>query len=175
MTHAKKKLVDVQAVQDLVTVFNEGELSELEYISGDDVRIKIVKSQGRAHDYSSWSSVDTRPAFPQPAYASLPPASSAAVSENSVEDEVAAAPETASDETITSPVVGTVYVASGPESPPFVQVGDQIHAGDTVMIVELMKVMNPVKAPKSGRVTKICVENGRPVEYGEVLLRFAPA
>jgi acetyl-CoA carboxylase biotin carboxyl carrier protein len=67
-------------------------------------------------------------------------------------------------------MVGTVYVASEPGKPPFVSVGQQIKEGDTLFIVEAMKTMNPIPAPRGGTVKEICVENGTPVEFGQTLL-----
>ena len=70
---------------------------------------------------------------------------------------------------VVSPMVGTVYLAPEPGAKPFVSVGDEIHAGETMFIIEAMKTMNPVEAPKDGRVEEVLVGNGNPVEYGEVL------
>ena len=71
---------------------------------------------------------------------------------------------------IKSPMVGTVYVAPEPGAAPYVKVGDTVSEGDTLVIIEAMKVMNPIRASRSGRVSRMLVENGSPVEYGQVLL-----
>jgi acetyl-CoA carboxylase biotin carboxyl carrier protein len=71
---------------------------------------------------------------------------------------------------VTSPMVGTVYVAPEPGKPPFVKVGDKVSEGDTLLIVEAMKTMNPIAAPKAGTVTEICVNDAEPVEFGQTLL-----
>ena len=71
---------------------------------------------------------------------------------------------------VISPVVGTLYWGPEAEAPPFVRVGDMVTEGQTLFIIEAMKVMNPIRAPRSGKVEQILVENGAPVEYGEVLL-----
>ncbi len=71
---------------------------------------------------------------------------------------------------VTSPMVGTVYAAPEPGKPAFVKVGQQVKEGDTLFIVEAMKTMNPIPAPRSGTVKEICVENGSPVEFGQTLL-----
>jgi acetyl-CoA carboxylase biotin carboxyl carrier protein len=71
---------------------------------------------------------------------------------------------------VTSPMVGTVYTAPEPGKPAFVKVGQQIKEGDTLFIVEAMKTMNPIPAPRSGTIKEICVENGSPVEFGQTLL-----
>jgi acetyl-CoA carboxylase biotin carboxyl carrier protein len=72
--------------------------------------------------------------------------------------------------TLTSPMVGTVYLAPEPKAAPFVNVGDKVREGQTVLIIEAMKVMNAIRAPRGGTVTRILVANGAPVEYGEPLL-----
>ena len=71
---------------------------------------------------------------------------------------------------ITSPMVGTFYAAPSPDAEPFVEVGKTISEGDVVCIVEAMKLMNEIKAEHSGKVTQICVKNGDPVEFGQVLM-----
>ncbi len=71
---------------------------------------------------------------------------------------------------ITSPMVGTVYLRSNPDADPFVKVGDSVKQGDTVLLIEAMKTFNPIKAETSGTVSKILVEDGQPVEFGEALL-----
>jgi acetyl-CoA carboxylase biotin carboxyl carrier protein len=71
---------------------------------------------------------------------------------------------------VTSPMVGTIYLAPSPDAKPFVDVGSQVKAGDTLIIIEAMKTMNQIPAPRSGTVTQILVENGQPVEFGEPLM-----
>ena len=71
---------------------------------------------------------------------------------------------------ITSPMVGTFYAASSPEANPFVEVGSNVNAGDVVCIIEAMKLMNEIKSEQTGKVVQICVKNGDPVEYGQVLM-----
>lgn len=71
---------------------------------------------------------------------------------------------------ITSPMVGTFYAASSPEAAPFVEVGSTINVGDVVCIIEAMKLMNEIKAEQAGKVTQICVKNGDPIEFGQVLM-----
>ena len=71
---------------------------------------------------------------------------------------------------ITSPMVGTFYAASSPDAPAFVEVGSEVAVGDTVCIIEAMKLMNEIKSEQAGKVVKICVKNGDPVEFGQVLM-----
>jgi acetyl-CoA carboxylase biotin carboxyl carrier protein len=72
--------------------------------------------------------------------------------------------------TVNSPMVGTAYLQPEPDKPAFVAVGDTVEAGATLLIIEAMKVMNPIKAPKGGKVTQIIVGDGQPVEFGEALM-----
>jgi acetyl-CoA carboxylase biotin carboxyl carrier protein len=81
-----------------------------------------------------------------------------------------AAPSAKHPGSLTSPMVGTAYVGPDPNSPPFVRVGDAVKQGQTVLIIEAMKVMNPIKAHKGGVVTQMLVADAQPVEFGEVLL-----
>ena len=71
---------------------------------------------------------------------------------------------------VTSPMVGVVYVAPEPGARPFVSVGDEVREGETLFVVEAMKTINPIRAPRPGKVARIIAENGAPVEYGEALL-----
>lgn len=71
---------------------------------------------------------------------------------------------------VTSPMVGTAYLQGEPGAPPFISKGGSVKAGDTLMIIEAMKVMNPIKAEKGGTITQILIENGQPVEFGDVLV-----
>ncbi len=82
-------------------------------------------------------------------------------------------PAKSSGTPVTSPMVGTVYVAPEPGKPPFVKVGDTVKEGDPLLIVEAMKTMNPIVAPKSGTVSEICVTDTQPVEFGQTLLILA--
>jgi len=71
---------------------------------------------------------------------------------------------------VQAPMVGTVYLTPEPGAAPFVTVGDEVREGQTLLIIEAMKVMNPIRAPRSGRITRVVVSNGDPVEYGELLM-----
>ncbi|MGH6988343.1 MAG: acetyl-CoA carboxylase biotin carboxyl carrier protein [Stellaceae bacterium] len=75
--------------------------------------------------------------------------------------------------TVTAPMVGTIYLATQPEAPPFIRLGDTVEAGQTLLIIEAMKVMNQIAAPRAGRIAAIHVSDGMPVEYGQPLLVLA--
>jgi len=142
-----KLQVNEDVVRRLAELLDEMQLSEIEYESGGE-RIRVAKSAGTAAPAAF--APQQMPAPPQPAG-------------HRAEE---AMPEGA----VTSPMVGTVYVAPEPDAPLFVQVGDEVHEGQTLLIIEAMKVMNPLPSPRAGKITRVLVDNGDPVEYGELLM-----
>lgn len=138
--------IDGDLVRKLADLLQETGLSEIEFAEGEK-RIRV-----------------TRPTSPLAAMAVAAPALAAAPVA------VPAAKTAAHPGAVISPMVGTAYMAPEPGASPFVRVGDMVKAGQTVMIIEAMKVMNPIKAPKGGVITEITVSDAQPVEYGEVLM-----
>jgi len=108
----------------------------------------------------------------QRALASAPVAPAVAVPAPVSYSAIDAAPPAESGEVINSPMVGTFYRKSSPETPSFVNVGDSISEGQTLCIIEAMKVMNEIKAETSGTITEICIEDGNSVQFGDVLFRI---
>lgn len=143
-------MVDWEIVRKLINIVKEEE------ISGLSIEEKGVKYEVRRDAAGGISSSHVMPA-PVPA---APAAAPAAASQ--VEDDGLVA--------ITSPMVGTFYRAPSPESPAFVETGDDVAPGKVVCIVEAMKLFNEIEAEVSGKVAKILVENGQPVEYGQKLM-----
>ena len=144
------KVVDQALIRELADLLRETELSEIE-IEQNGLRLRVVRQFA--------------------AVAIAAPAPAAAVAPSS------AAPAAASEGdlskhpgVVNSPMVGTVYTAPQPGAEAFVKAGDSVTEGQTVLIVEAMKTMNHIPAPRSGRVTRILVQNAQPVEYGEPLL-----
>jgi acetyl-CoA carboxylase biotin carboxyl carrier protein len=143
--------IDGDLVRKLAGLLDETGLTEIEFAEGEK-RIRVTKG-------------GTAPAFYAQAPASAAPAPAAATT-----SPPAALGVSSHAGALTSPMVGTAYVSSEPGGPPFVRVGDTVKAGQTVLIIEAMKVMNPIKAPKSGMISQILVEDAQPVEFGEVLM-----
>jgi acetyl-CoA carboxylase biotin carboxyl carrier protein len=150
----KEKLrVDQELIRELAALLHETDLSEIE-IEQDDLRIRLARS----------ISITAPVALPpQIAAAPAQPAASAP-------SETAAAASGEHPGTVKSPMVGTAYRSPEPGAPPFVEVGTRVREGQTVLIVEAMKTMNQIPAPRAGTVTAVLVEDGQPVEYGEPLL-----
>ena len=138
-------------VRELAAILNETGLSEIE-VERDGQRVRVAKTL-------SASLVQT---------VAAPPAAAAPTSHApapSVEPESARA-----GETVTSPMVGTVYLQPAPGTPPFVKIGDSVTAGQTLLLIEAMKTMNPISAPKAGTVLEMLVLDAQPVEFGEPLV-----
>ncbi|MFZ5609859.1 MAG: acetyl-CoA carboxylase biotin carboxyl carrier protein [Pseudomonadota bacterium] len=146
-----KMQVDTKLIRELADLLSETDLNEIEVADGER-RIRVARAAAHLHAASA----------PAPTVAPSPPPAEASV---------AKAPDMASHPgLVASPMVGTVYVAAEPGAPPLVQVGDQVKEGQTLLIVEAMKVMNPIAAPRGGTVKEIFVQNEQPVEYGEPLM-----
>ncbi len=105
-----------------------------------------------------------------PAVAAAPQVAPVAPQVASAPAQAPAAKEEVKGKAITSPMVGTFYAASSPEAAPFVEVGSTVNVGDVVCIIEAMKLMNEIKAEQAGKVVQICVKNGDPIEFGQVLM-----
>ncbi len=151
--------MDIRKVKKLMEMLEESSLSEMEIVEGEE-SIRLSKS-------SSATSQISNVANTTPISVSSPEAQQSAIpkSENEVE-EVA---KIISGHEIKSPMVGTFYEAPSPGSKPFVSIGDNIKAGDTLCIIEAMKMLNQIESDKSGVVKAILTENGQPVEYNQVL------
>lgn len=143
-----KFTIDKELIRELAGLLDETGLTEIE-VEHSDVRIRVARGGTVVHA-----------AAPAVSAAATAPAAAAAPV-----NDIHGHPGL-----VTSPMVGTVYTSAEPGAPPFVRVGDKVSAGQTVLIVEAMKTMNPVTAPKGGTVTRILISNEQPVEYGEPLL-----
>lgn len=148
--------IDSAAVKRLADLFKDTDLSEIEYET-EGCRIRV------ARNYSIPTHTTVLPPAPVPAAAPAVEGPQPAKTESKVDP--ANHPGA-----IKSPMVGTVYLAPQPGADPFVKVGGTVKEGDTVMIVEAMKVMNPIRAPRSGKVKEVLIQDGTPVEFDDVLL-----
>ena len=147
--------VDIELVRQLAAVLDETRLSEVEVEDGDR-RVRVARTMTAAAPAAY-----AAPAVAAPAPAAAPAAAPA-------EAAAPAAPSHAN--AVKSPMVGTVYLAPEPGAKDFVSVGQKVAAGDTLLIVEAMKVMNPIAATAAGTVTAVLVENGQPVEFDQPLV-----
>ena len=147
--------IDTRLVRKLAGILTTTGLTEIEVEKGG-LRIKVARQAGQIV-----TAAPPAPVGPAPA---APPAAVAAAAA------APAAPTTAAGEQVKSPMVGTIYLAGQPGAQPFVKIGDKVTAGQTLLIVEAMKTMNPIPSPRAGTVLQVLVSDGKPVEFGEPLL-----
>ena len=145
--------MDLRKLKTLIDLVSESNVSELE-ITEAEGKVRIVKSEGVVHQYVA-APVQAAPMMAAPvAAAAATPVAAPAVAEGHV---------------VKSPMVGTFYRASSPGAKAFVDVGSQVKEGDTICIVEAMKILNEIEADKSGTIVRVLGENGQAVEYGQPL------
>jgi len=142
--------IDAAAIRELADLLAETGLTEIE-IEQNGSRLRVARQTGgmvvtEAPVRAAAAAASAAPSAEAPAATGPPPGA------------------------VASPMVGTVYVAPEPGKPPFVKVGDKVQEGDTLLIVEAMKTMNPIQAPRSGTVSEICIHDAEPVEFGQTLL-----
>jgi acetyl-CoA carboxylase biotin carboxyl carrier protein len=147
--------VDIEIVRQLAAVLDETQLTEIEVEDGDR-RIRVARKAAQQV---------VAAAAPAPVAAAAPLAAAPAAAAPA-----AAAPAPAALNAVKSPMVGTAYLSANPEAPTFVSVGQKVAAGDTLLIIEAMKTMNPIVAPAGGTVTAVLVQNGQPVEFDQPLV-----
>jgi acetyl-CoA carboxylase biotin carboxyl carrier protein len=150
----KKSAIDQQLIRDLAGILNETNLTEIE-VELDSLKIRVSRQTQALHAVAA----------PMPAAIAVPAAQAGKPAE--------AAPAAAVDvskNAVPSPMVGTAYLAPAPGAKPFIEIGQKVREGQTLLIIEAMKTMNQIPSPRSGTVTAILFEDGRPVEYGEPLV-----
>ena len=139
--------IDKKLIKELTDYLNEFNLTELEY-GNNDLKIKVSKSIST----NSYQNIDKKN------------------SPKNITEDINKSGEVSTGKQITSPIIGTAYLAPEPGAKKFVEVGKKIKKGDTVMIIEAMKTMNHVPATSDGTVKEICVQDGSPVEFGQTLV-----
>jgi acetyl-CoA carboxylase biotin carboxyl carrier protein len=148
--------MDIRKVKKLIELLEESGVAEIEIHEGEE-SVRISRQAAGAQVYPQIAMM------PPSALAAAPaPAAPAA-------GEPAAAPAAPVGHTVDSPMVGTFYLAPSPGASPFVEIGSQVSVGDTLCIIEAMKMLNQIEADKAGKIAAILVENAEPVEYGQAL------
>jgi acetyl-CoA carboxylase biotin carboxyl carrier protein len=146
----KKTGVDQQLIRDLAGILNDTNLTEIEVELGD-LKVRVSRQAPAVHAIAA----------PQPSYAPASPQAAAVVAPVAAE---------LSKNAVTSPMVGTAYLAPSPDAKPFIEVGQKVKEGQTLLIIEAMKTMNQIPSPRAGTVTSILFEDATPVEYGMPLV-----
>ncbi|OGN49134.1 MAG: acetyl-CoA carboxylase, biotin carboxyl carrier protein [Caulobacterales bacterium RIFOXYB1_FULL_67_16] len=150
--------IDASLVRQLAEILNETDLTEVEVERGE-LRIRVAREvtvNAAPVQYAAAPAPAAAPAAPVAAPAAMPSDPATIVAR--------------AGEEVKSPMVGTAYLQPSPEAPPFIQPGDKVKKGQTLLIVEAMKTMNPIQAPRDGVVAEILVGDAQPVEYGEPLV-----
>ena len=158
---AASEPIDPKLVRELADILKDTELSEIEVEQGN-LKIRVARQLTAATAVSyvpaaAPAPVAAAPTAPAPATEASAPAASA--------------PAAAKD-AVKSPMVGTCYLSPQPGSPAFVKIGDKVKQGQTLLIIEAMKTMNPIPSPRDGVVAQILVSDAQPVEFGEALIAF---
>ena len=155
-----KSTADVVFIKELADLLNASDLCEMEvervFAEGGELKVRLARGTAPVAVAAPTPNVQTLPASP-PQEADAPATS-----------DTAAGPDLSN--AVTSPMVGTVYLAPEPGAAPFVSAGDEVQEGQTLLIIEAMKTMNQIPAPRAGKVRVVLVENAEPVEFGEPLM-----
>jgi len=149
--------MDLRKLKTLIDLVAESDIAELEVTEGES-KVRIVKSSGTPQNQL---------VMMQPQ--SMPQSAAAPVAAAPAAPAPAAAPAEPEGHIVKSPMVGTFYRASAPGNPPFVEIGSNVKAGDTLCIIEAMKLLNEIDADAAGVIKQVLVENGQPVEFGQPL------
>ncbi|MCA3721598.1 acetyl-CoA carboxylase biotin carboxyl carrier protein [Phenylobacterium sp.] len=148
---APAEQIDARLIRRLAGILNDTGLSEIE-VEHQGLKIRVARTLAVAAPMAVAAPLQQAAAPPAPEVVAIAPAAVAAAGEP-----------------VKSPMVGTIYLQPQPDAPAFVKVGDVVSEGQTLMIVEAMKTMNPIPAPRAGKILEILVLNGQPVEFGEPL------
>ncbi|WP_026619360.1 acetyl-CoA carboxylase biotin carboxyl carrier protein [Ensifer sp. WSM1721] len=151
----KKPGIDQALIRDLANILNDTDLTEIE-VEQDDLRIRVSRNGTPVA-----MSMPAMPAYQAPAAVAAQPAPAAPAAVQGGHN---------AKNAVTAPMVGTAYLAPAPGARPFIEVGATVKEGQTILIIEAMKTMNQIPAPRAGKVTEILVQDAAPVEYGEPLI-----
>ena len=146
--------MDIRKIKKLIDLIEESDIAEIEISEGEE-SVRISR-------YSANIAVAQPAAYAAPAIAAAPVPASAPAAAAPVEEKI-------TGHAVKSPMVGTFYRSASPDSAPFVEIGQSVTAGQTLCIIEAMKILNQIEADKSGKIKQILVENAHPVEYGQTL------
>jgi acetyl-CoA carboxylase biotin carboxyl carrier protein len=152
--------MDLRKLKTLIDLVSESNVSELE-ITEAEGKVRIVKGGGAVPQMVAPVVV--------PATAASAPAATLAAPAQAAPAPAAAAPAAPTGHIVKSPMVGTFYRSASPGAKPFIEIGAQVKEGDTICIIEAMKILNEIEADKAGTITQVLVENGQAVEYGQPL------
>ena len=149
--------MDIRKVKKLIELLNESGVAEIEITEGED-SVRISRQSSHIKNTS-----------PEPQNYSVPPIETSQNSAEQQNSKIEKVINNEQDHEVLSPMVGTFYASPSPDAPPYIQAGDHVKEGDTLCIIEAMKMMNQIEAEATGVIKSIRVENGDPVEYDQIL------
>jgi len=149
--------MDIRKVKKLIELLNESGVAEIEITEGED-SVRISRQSSHIKNTS-----------PEPQNYSVPPIETSQNSAEQQNSKIEKVINNEQDHEVLSPMVGTFYASPSPDAPPYIQAGDHVKEGDTLCIIEAMKMMNQIEAEATGVIKSIRVENGEPVEYDQIL------
>ena len=152
----KKTGIDQQLIRDLAGILNDTNLTEIE-VELDELKIRVSRQPAAVHAVAAPAPAYVAPAAPAQAAATATASAAPAAADNA-------------KNAVPSPMVGTAYLAPSPDAKPFVEIGQAVKEGQTLLIIEAMKTMNQIPSPRSGTIKAILVEDAQPVEYGMPLV-----
>lgn len=154
---------EIREIKKIIDMLQKTDVAEIELTQGNE-SVRITRATGHTVVQSSMPSM-----MQQPMHYAAPVAPPAPVHAPAVLENTAATPVVHSGHTVHSPMVGTFYGSSSPDAKPYVTIGQHVNSGDTLCLIEAMKMFNEVEADKSGKITAILSESGKPVEYNQPL------
>jgi acetyl-CoA carboxylase biotin carboxyl carrier protein len=153
--------MDIRKIKKLIELLEESGIAEIEIKEGEEA-VRISRMPSGAHALHTY-------AMPMAAAPMAAPAPAAAVAPPAAAPEAPAPRPRPNEHVVTAPMVGTFYASPSPGAKPFVEIGDEVKVGQTLCIIEAMKMMNQIESDKAGRITSIMAQNGDPVEFGQPL------
>lgn len=165
--------MELKEIQSLIKFVSESGVDEVD-IEKKDFKLSIKKVPPTIQEAPQYIQA-TVPAAPAAPVMHAQPAAPAPAAPTAEKNETEAQPASSNTKEVKSPMIGTFYRSSSPDKPPFVNVGDTVKEGDTICIVEAMKLFNEIEAEMSGKIVKVLVENAQPVEYDQPLFLIEPA
>ena len=155
--------MDLRKLKTLIDLVEASDISELELTEGEEkVKISRQNNMGASLTPTNYVQQQIRPPLNQQPQTQT----------DTLEDKIDTSP-TENKNIITSPMVGTFYRSASPDSAPFIDIGSTVKKGETLCIIEAMKILNEIESDKEGTITKILIENGQPVEYGQPLFEIS--
>jgi acetyl-CoA carboxylase biotin carboxyl carrier protein len=165
--------MDLKEIQELIRIFSKSGLGQIK-LKQDDFQLELKSNDCVSNNFQMMPTMHSTPMMTAPIVQSAPSAQSIEVAKSEAPAKPASEAKTSGQVTIKAPMIGTFYRSSGPDKDPFVKVGDRIEKGQSICIIEAMKLFNEIESEVSGTVVKVLVDDASPVEYDQPLFLIEP-